>query len=176
MAASPVLISCCAAFIHSPPSLARGTSINRLPDSVSATAALRMLVHSSSVFGRMSSVPLAVTIVLTDSHTTSAIGSTTACISSLLSATALNGGGSGPPPQPAQARTIRETTRTFLSISAILSKRVQAKTAKGRAQRQAFLGGLGVLGGLRVYSAGATRAKTASIFAMTVGQRYSRST
>jgi hypothetical protein len=60
----------------------------------------------------MSSVPLAVTIVLTESHTRSAFGSMTACIKSLLSATGLNGGGAGALPQPIVMRD-KETVKAM---------------------------------------------------------------
>src|SRR5437899_6117669 len=84
--------------IHSPESFARGAIIRRLPDSASATALLRIAVHSASVRGLISSVPWAVMIVLTDSQMTSAFGSTTDCISSFVSAIGLNGGGGAPQP------------------------------------------------------------------------------
>jgi hypothetical protein len=97
IAASPVLIISCARCIQSSPFLARGTSIRRFPASATVTAALRTTVHSSSVFGRISRAPSFVSIDFTASQMASAFGSTTACMSSFVSTTGLNGGGTGPP-------------------------------------------------------------------------------
>src|SRR6185436_14581693 len=112
MADSLVSIIRCDSVIHSPPSRARGTIISRLPDSASVTAALRTAVHSSLVLGRISCVPSLVSIVLTASHTRSAFGSIIADISSLLSASGLNGGGSGPPHAAAPRAAARTNRRT----------------------------------------------------------------
>jgi hypothetical protein len=60
-------------------------------------AALRTAIHSCSVFGRIFSSPAVVMIVPTEAQMTSACGSTTASISSLVSTIGLNGGGSAPP-------------------------------------------------------------------------------
>src|SRR6188474_3654508 len=99
-------------FIHSSPSFARGTIISRLPDSANATAWLRAAVHSSFDLGRISCVPSRSTMVRTASQSSSALGSTTACISSLVSATGLYGGGGGVLLQPEHRRTDHRGTET----------------------------------------------------------------
>src|SRR5262247_3139448 len=120
IASSPVLTICWASRIQSSPFFARGTSMSRFPDSATVMAALRTAVHSSSVFGRISCEPSLVSIDLTESQMASALGSTTACISSFVSTTGLKGGGAGPPQPTSSAQT--PMTGASLRMAVMLSR------------------------------------------------------
>src|SRR4051794_9697409 len=120
IASCPLSIMPCASVIHSPLFFARGTIMRRLPDSATVTAALRTAAHCASVLGLISSVPFAVSMVLTASHTMSAFGSTTDCISSLVSATGRNGGGSGPPQELIRIAPPRMRTSRAVRMRAML--------------------------------------------------------
>ena len=69
-------IIACDILIHSPLSTARPSIISRFPASASATALFPTASHSASLRGNLSSIPAAVTVVLTDSNTTVAAGPT----------------------------------------------------------------------------------------------------
>src|SRR5688572_5445316 len=71
--------------------------LSRLAASASAIAPWRTFFHSSSVLGTVSTSPFSSTIVVTDSHTTSAEGSTMDNIKSLMVAVGryVGSGGAG---------------------------------------------------------------------------------
>ena len=60
----------CVIFTQSPWSTGRSPIRSRLADSMSAAAPAPTAAHSSSVFGCLSSMPAAETIVATESNTT----------------------------------------------------------------------------------------------------------
>jgi hypothetical protein len=71
--------------------------MRRFPDSMSVTALFRTAAHSSSVFGDHSTTPSSERMVPTESHSTSAAGSTIDTMISLTFACGLNGGPGGAP-------------------------------------------------------------------------------